>query len=112
MQREAESFQGRKSELHRDLQLSSSAIVSLVLQASRNVPLLAVPKGTAPAMSVLLRLCAAPLGRGSGSRAGPAQGQRSAVVVGRHSVVMMECGEGILGGLFGSVVACPVGVVC
>lgn len=69
--------------MHRDLQLSSRAIVCLVLKASRNVPLLPVPKGTAPAMSVLLRLCAAPLGRGSGSRAGPGQEQRSAVVVGK-----------------------------
>lgn len=43
--------------------------------ASRNVALLPVPKGTAPqCVSVVLRLCAAPTARGSGRRAGPAEG--------------------------------------
>ncbi|NXA68763.1 SPB10 protein, partial [Mohoua ochrocephala] len=39
------------------------------------------PQSDCPPMSVLLRLCAAPLARGSGRRAGTAQEQRSAVVV-------------------------------
>lgn len=65
--------------LRTDLQFSSKAIMSLMLNISWNVPHLPAPKVIG--MPCMVKLCAAPLARGSGRRPDPPQEQRLAVVM-------------------------------